>query len=77
MNDAIRKAFTDRDGALAIPEVVASVGSVSGLCAALWDWAMRGVHLDLQSYGLGIAAIVAGLGAAQRLRDGITREENR
>ena len=74
MKDAILKAYLDRDGALAIPEIIATIGALGGIGATLFDWCFRGGHPDLQSFGLGLGSIVAGLAGAQRIRDGITRD---
>lgn len=73
MNDLIRKTFMDSDGSLSLPELVAAISSGAGVSVALWDCLARGAHFDLQSFGVGVGAIVAALGAAQRLRDGILR----
>ncbi len=75
MSDFLRKTFTDPDGSYSIPELVATFGALSGLCASLWDCFYRGHTLDLQGFGIGLGSIVAALGAAQRMRDGLFRKD--
>jgi len=72
----LRKTFTDPDGSLSIPEIIAAVGALVGIVAPVFDWAARGVHFDLQGFGVGLASLVAALGVAQRLRDGVTRKDD-
>ena len=68
MWERIRKAFEDAQGDLNLAECVGFPAAVAGIGASLYDVLVRGSHLDLQSYGLGIGAIIAAVGAAQRLR---------
>ena len=75
MNDLIRKTFTDKDGSLSIPEIVAACGAVPGIGGPVWDWAVRGSHFDLQSYGIGLGALILALGTAQRIRDGLWKKD--
>lgn len=70
MNDAIRKAFLDRDGALSIPEIIASVGAVAGIGTAIYSWIAWRSNFDLTGFSVGVAALVGGIAGSQRLRDG-------
>jgi hypothetical protein len=47
---------------------IAIVGALSGLVMQGHAYFVRGVNFDLQSFGLGLGAIVGALGVAQKLR---------
>lgn len=70
MNDAIKKAFLDRDGALSIPEIIAAVGSVAGISTAVYSWLAWRSNFDLTGFSVGVSALVAGIAGSQRWRDG-------
>ena len=60
--------FQDAEHDLNAAEVIAVPAAVVGVATAVWDCIAHARVFDLQSFGLGLAAIVAALGAAQRLR---------
>ena len=61
-------AFKDSKGDWNLAECLAFPAGAAGVVTSIADFWLHGTHLDLQSYGLGIGAIIAALGAAQRLR---------
>ena len=61
--------FTGADNATFEPaNAIAIIGAVAGLVLETHQYFARGVPFDLQAFGIGLGAIVATLGAAQRLR---------
>jgi hypothetical protein len=47
---------------------IAIIGSIAGLAMQIHSYFIRHITFDLQAFGVGLGAIVATLGAAQRLR---------
>ena len=47
---------------------IALIGALAGLGMSCHAYFIRNVPFDLQSFGIGLGAIVGALGAAQRLR---------
>jgi len=76
IKDTLRATFTDKDGAFSIPELSATGAALLGLVTSGWDYFYRGHSLDLQALGIGTGALVAALGVAQRIRDGLFREDH-
>jgi hypothetical protein len=70
----IEKTYFDPDGALSIPEVVATCAAVWALFGSVYDYFIRAAHFDIQGFGAGLGALICALGAAQRLRDGKTND---
>lgn len=46
----------------------AGLGSLNALFLAGWDVIVHGAHFDFQSYGIGFGAMLAGVGAALKLK---------
>ena len=62
------KVLTDADGDVNLAELIAAIGASGGIFLPIHAYFAHGTPFDLQAYGLGLAAIVGALGAAQRLR---------
>lgn len=75
VRDALRATFFDHDGSFSIPEITASIGAFTGIGSYLWDFWARGGHFDLQSFGVGVGGMVLALGTAQRIRDGLWKDD--
>jgi len=75
IKETLHATFIDPDGSLSIPELSATGAALLGLVTTGWDFFYRGHPVDLQALGIGAAAIVAALGAAQKLRDGSFRRD--
>jgi len=81
--------FLDKDGALAIPEIVATAHAAANIGAILLITAafirevwIRGLTPNYTGYAAGVAALVASvsinvaaLGVAQRIRDGLWKAD--
>lgn len=68
------KTYKDPDGSLSIPELAATGAALIALvggAVSVWQG-----HFDVQAFGIGAGAIVAALGAAQRLRDGLYKGDD-
>ena len=72
-------AFKDAKGDWSLAECVGAPAAVLGVGASLYHGLWLHEPFDLQSYGLGIGAVIAALGAAQRLRGDpeLDREQER
>lgn len=62
-----KKTLCDADGDVNIAELIAAVGGAGGVFVPIWH-SFHGAPFDIQSYGIGLGAIVGALGAAQRMR---------
>lgn len=61
-------ALCDKDGDVNVAEIIAAIGGAGGILVPIHAYFAHGTAFDLQAYGIGLAAIVGALGAAQRLR---------
>lgn len=65
---SLANAFRDARGDFNLAECVGAPAAVLGVATSLYHGLWLHEPFDLQSYGLGIGAVIAALGAAQRLR---------
>lgn len=61
-------AFKDAKGDWNVAECAGVPGAVAAICMWLWKAAHHPDIPDLQSFGIGLGAVIAAIGAAQRLR---------
>lgn len=69
--ERLQATFYDKDGAYCIPELSAAAGGLLAILSTAWDVFYRGHSLDLQAFGIGLGVVIAAMGAAQRIRDGL------
>jgi hypothetical protein len=72
--DRIKLTFLDKDGAYAIPELMATGTAVFVLGRAAHDLLFAN-PFPYSEIGTAVGAIVVALGVAQRIRDGLWRKD--
>lgn len=64
-----RDTFTEPDGVTFCPARAIAIGSAAtGIGLAIFDVVGHGAHFDLQAYGLGSGALLAGTGVALSMK---------
>ena len=63
-----KAAFQDARGDWNLAECVGAPAAVLGITTSLYHGLWLHEPFDLQAYGIGIGAVIAALGAAQKLR---------
>lgn len=67
---ALRQMVTGADNETHdIVRWVAGLGSLHGLFLAGWDVVVQHAHFDIQAFGVGFGAMLAGVGAALKLKE--------
>lgn len=65
MNNALREMLTGPDNVTHdIVRWIAALGSCNAFVLAAYDVVVQHAHFDIQAYGIGFGALMAGLGSA-------------
>jgi hypothetical protein len=69
--------FLDKDGSIAIPEVVALIASVNCIVCPFVDWIRFDRPYPVATVAAALGGLVFALAAAQRVRDGLSPTDDR
>jgi hypothetical protein len=69
--EQLKATFTDHDGSIAVPEVVATFAAINCVVCPFVDWIRGTEHYPVASVSASLMGIVVALAAAQRVRDGL------
>lgn len=71
MLEALRQMVTGKDNSTHdVGRWFAVLGGLTGIGLSIYDVVHNGVHFDMQSFGLGMAAMATGVGAMLKLKEG-------
>ena len=68
--------FQDKDGSVAVPEVVAVVASLNCIVCPFVDWVHRGEHYPVGTVSTSLMGLILALATAQRVRDGLWKPDH-
>lgn len=70
------QTFLDKDGSIAMPEVMATLAAANCIVCPWFDWILRGTAYPVATVSASLMGLVVALAGAQRIRDGLWKPDH-